>query len=131
MDKPQRLARKEEQRTAELHGGRVTPASGSGPAVKNDVRNTGWSFEVKSTSKLSYSLRRDLIAQVEGNALADGRRMAMIVSFAPVTGTSPGQYGNRARRYVLTTEDDFLEREHRIDVLEGYLNERVDASYGP
>lgn len=112
MDKPQRLARKEEVRTARLHGGRATPASGSGDTVKNDVRTREWSFEVKSTSQLGYHLNRDALKIAEKNALSDGRRMAFIVAFL----RNPGQ--KNGARYVVMSEDDFLEREHRLEQLE-------------
>lgn len=107
MDKAQRLARQAEQETARLHDGRATPASGSGDKVKNDVRTPEWSIEVKSTSKLSYSLKvADLTVAVK-QALMDGRRMAFVIAFLGGPGTRPG-------RYVVMTEDDFLEREHTI-----------------
>lgn len=109
MDRPQRLARKQEDLTAKRHGGRVTPASGSGEAIKNDVRNAEWSFEVKSTSQKGYRLDRQMLRQVEGNALADGHRMAMVVAFLA---------NGPTKRYVVMTEDDFLEREQKIADLE-------------
>lgn len=104
MDRPQRLARTAEHLTAANNGGRVTPQSGSGRTVKNDSRNDGWSFEDKSTSAKSYSLSRDVLATAEKHALADGRRMALVVSFFPPR-ASPGQ----PKRYVVVSEDDFLE----------------------
>lgn len=102
MDRPQRIARKAERTTAERHGGRVTPASGSGSTVKNDVRNDDWSFEVKSTSNLSYSLKADSLIVAENNALSDGRRMAFIVEFART-------FPIPTKRYVIISEDDFRE----------------------
>jgi hypothetical protein len=119
LDRPQRLARKQENLTAEKHGGQVTPGSGSGQTVKNDVRNVKWSIEVKSTANMSYSLRRDVLLQAEGNALADGRRMALVVAFV----AKPGGY-TRAQRYVVTTEDDFLEREQELERLREYYETR-------
>lgn len=110
MDRPQRLARKQENLTAEKHGGQVTPASGSGRTVKNDVRNHEWSIEVKSTSALSYSLKAETLVLAEKHALVDGRRMALVVAFV-------GRMLARPRRYVVTTEDDFLEREQEIETL--------------
>lgn len=87
----------------------MTPASGSGGTVKNDVRNDQWSIEVKSTSAASYALRADVLAMAEKNALADGRQMALVVAFVPRR-SHPG----RAKRYVVMTEDDFLEREQEL-----------------
>jgi hypothetical protein len=101
VDRPQREARRQENITAVKHGGKVTPASGSG-SVKNDVRNDEWSFEVKSTSNRSYSISLDTLARLEDNALQDGRRMALVVSFVTRTG--------QARRYVLVDENDFIEK---------------------
>lgn len=124
MERPQREARKQENLTAEKHGGRVTPASGSGGTIKNDVRNPVWSIEVKSTSNMSYSLRRDLLLQVEGNAMADGRRMAMVVAFI----AKPGGY-TRAQRYVVTAEDDFLEREQHIEQLQQRVAELEEDTW--
>lgn len=112
MELPQRRARKAEQETAERHGARLTPASGSG-TIKNDARNDEWSIEVKSTSTFTFSLTRDVLAAAEKHAMADGRRMALVVAFLPKQ-TQPG----RAKRYVVTTEDDFLEREAYIGTLE-------------
>lgn len=114
MDRPQRLARKQEDETAKRHGGRVTSASGSGEVVKNDVRNATWSFEVKSTSGLGYRLNQEYLYYAERNALTDGRRMAFVVAFLnPTT--------RKAKRYVVTTEDDFLEREQELaDLWERY-----------
>lgn len=106
MDRPQRLARRQESVTATKHGGRVTPASGSG-SVKNDIRNTEWSLEVKSTSKRSYSVSLDTLAKAEKNALEDGRRMALVLAFL-----TPGK---PAKRYVLVAEDDYLELTHGLE----------------
>jgi hypothetical protein len=102
MDRAHRLARKQEQVTATKHGGRGTPASGSGELVKNDVRNAEWSFEVKSTTRASYSLSLSVLDTAERNALTDGRRAALVLSFDRGIGKTP-------RRFVLVNEDDFLE----------------------
>lgn len=104
MDRPQRLARNAEHLTATNNRGRVTPQSGSGRTTKNDVRNDEWSFEVKSTSGKTYSVSREVLDTATQHALADGRRMALVIHFNPPR-TMPG----RAKRYVLMSEDDFLE----------------------
>lgn len=109
MDKPQRLALKQEQLTTELHGGRLTPASGTGRGVKNDVRTPEWSIEVKSTSGLGYRVDRDTLQRSEHNALKDGRRFLLLIAFL---------WPGRSRRYVLMTEEDHLEREEKIKQLE-------------
>lgn len=101
MDRAHRLAVKQETVTANRHGGRTTPASGSGD-VKNDVRNDDWSFEVKTTTKKSYSLTRTVLETAERHALEDGRRMALIVCFDNGQGRLP-------TRYVVIDENDFEE----------------------
>ena len=105
MELPQRRARKAEQETADRHGARLTPASGSG-TIKNDARNDEWSIEVKSTSAWTYGLDQSVLAIAENNALVDGRRMLLVVTFVPKR-AQPG----RAKRYVVMSEDDHLERE--------------------
>lgn len=120
MDRPQRLARKAEQETARLHGGRVTPQSGSGRSVKNDVRNDTWSFEVKATTQKGYRLTVDSLLTAEKNALADGRKMAFLVAFMPAI-SRPWE----DKRYILMTEDDFLELDQEL----ARLRQELDTAY--
>jgi hypothetical protein len=115
VDKPQRLALKQEQLTAELHGGRLTPASGTGRGVKNDVRTPEWSIEVKSTSGLGYRIDRDTLQRSEHNALKDGRRLLFVIAFL---------WPGRAKRYVIMSEDDHLEREAELARLRDFYETR-------
>jgi hypothetical protein len=101
VDKPQRLARNQEKVTATLHGGRVTPGSGAG-SVKNDVRNTEWSFEVKTTTQKGYRLTEADLLTAERHALEDGRRMAFVIAFE--------HPDKPARRFVVMDESDFIEK---------------------
>lgn len=78
MDARMRASHKQERRVAKDHAGRVTPGSGNGWAVKNDVRNRTWSFECKTTTKGSYRLTADALALAERHALLDGREMAFV-----------------------------------------------------
>lgn len=96
------MARKQEQVTAVNHGGRGTPASGSGELVKNDVRNDEWSFEVKTTTRKTYSLSVETFETAETHALVDGRRGAMVIAFDRGIGRPP-------RRLVVIDENDFIE----------------------
>lgn len=96
------MARKQEQVTAVKHGGRVTPASGSGELVKNDVRNADWSIEQKTTTRKTYSLALETFETAEKHALIDGRRAAMVISYDKGLGKPP-------RRLVVLSEDDYLE----------------------
>lgn len=126
MDKAQRLARKAEEKTAELHGGRITPGSGSGRATKNDVRNEKWSFEVKSTSAKGYRLEHETLVTADHNAAMDGRTMALIVDFIRSPGSVPSYV---PRRFVTVTEDDFLEREQELaSIREGLREAEADLA---
>jgi hypothetical protein len=110
VDRPQRLARKSEERAAERHGGRVTPMSGSGRVTKNDVTNGTWSYEVKSTSQKGYRLTHADLLKAERGAQQDGKRMAFLIEFVGgVRAAFP-----RPGRYIVTSEDDFIEREQEL-----------------
>lgn len=102
MDRAHRIARKQEEVTAANHGGRGTPASGSGDKTKNDVRNDDWSFEVKTTTKKTYSLALSTFETAETHALADGRRVAMVIAYDQ-------GIGRRPRRLVVLSEEDYIE----------------------
>lgn len=106
MNKPQRLARQQENLTAKAHGGRVTPASGSGGFDKNDVTNDDWSFEVKTTTQKGYRLTLETWNTAEDHALEQGKRPAMVIAFVTPTG--------RAKRLVIIDEDDYIEREDTV-----------------
>lgn len=106
MDRAHRIARKQEVVTAANHGGRGTPASGSGDKTKNDVRNAEWSIEVKTTTKASYSLALSTWLTAETHALTDGRRAAMVLCFDRGLGKTP-------KRLVVLDEDDFIELSSR------------------
>lgn len=101
MDRAHRVARQQERDTAAIHGGRGTPASGSG-SVKNDHRTEDWSIEIKTTTQKTYSLALSTFEVAETHALADGRRVAMVIAFDQ----GPGR---RPRRLVVLDEDDFIE----------------------
>lgn len=102
MDRAHRIARKQEEVTAQKQLGRGTPASGSGDMIKNDVRNDEWSFEVKFTTRKTYSLALETWETAERNALIDGRRAAMVISY-------DRGLGYRPKRLVVMDEDDFIE----------------------
>jgi hypothetical protein len=78
----QRRARRQEERVARDYGGRRNPGSGSGWVHKNDVRAHGYSFELKTTTKTSYTLRLQDLLDAEANALLDGgREMVFMIEF--------------------------------------------------
>jgi len=110
MDRAHRIARDQEKVTAANHGGRGTPGSGSGDKTKNDVRNDRYSFEVKTTTRKTYTLGLETFETAEKHALRDGRRAAMVIAFDK-------GLGQRPRRLVVMDEDDFIEREQNIESL--------------
>lgn len=79
MDPRIRASRAQEKSLAKSIGGRTTPGSGNGWAVKNDVRNARWSIECKTTTRASFTLTAKALALAERNALLDGRDMAFAV----------------------------------------------------
>ena len=93
-----RRSRYQEDAAAQRLGGRRTPGSGNGWAVKNDVRTPTVSIEFKYTDKKSYPLRLSELLQAEKNALLDGGRdMAFIVELG-------------GREWAVTTREYFEER---------------------
>jgi hypothetical protein len=91
----QRRSRKQEAAGAERFGGRVVPGSGSGWAVKNDVKTDDLSLEYKFTEKKSYSLRYDDLVKAERQALLDsGRDFAFVVELG-------------GREWVITSREYF------------------------
>ncbi len=72
----------QERRVARDIGGRTTPASGAGAFVKNDVRNSKWSVECKTTSARSFTITHSALATAETNAILDNRDVAFVVEMA-------------------------------------------------
>jgi hypothetical protein len=112
MERAQRLARKAEETTAKLHGAKLTPGSGSRAHTKNDAANNTWSYEVKSTSNKGYRLTHADLLKAEAGARVDGHRMAFIIDFL-----GGMERFRRTSRFVVTSEDDFIEREQELEFL--------------
>lgn len=94
---PTRRSRRQEQAGATRFGGRVTPGSGNGWAVKNDVKTDDTSYEYKFTDKKSYSLKVDELVKAERNALMDsGRNFAFVIELG-------------GREYVTLTRERYEE----------------------
>lgn len=75
----QKASIKQEKEVAADNSGRVNPGSGNGWRHKNDVRSEAYSFECKTTSRNSYSLKRSELDLAEKYALADGKDMVFVV----------------------------------------------------
>jgi hypothetical protein len=90
---------KQERRVARRRGGRLTGGSGSGWRRRNDVRERGVLWEMKSTGNRQITIKEDDWEALRRNAYAAGVMPALHIEF-----------GARKRRLVLIEEDDFDER---------------------
>lgn len=105
MDKPQRLAERQERRSADVYGARLTPASGSRDA-KGDAETGSELFEFKHTEQLAYRLRiADWLAHAR-HALLAGKKPVLEIEF-----TKPD--GSCRRHLVVIDRDDYLELRER------------------
>jgi hypothetical protein len=92
-----KASRKQEDRTAGLYKGSRNAGSGSGWMRKNDVRSHDFLFENKLTlNAKSYSIKHIDLRDLVNRAILEDR--------TPVL-----QFDLAGKRYVILTEDDFLE----------------------
>jgi hypothetical protein len=90
-------SKKQEQRTAKTYKGSRNAGSGSGWLRKNDVRSIEFLFENKLTiNKKSITLKEIDLRELIERAITEDR--------TPVL-----QFDLAGRRYVVLTEDDFVE----------------------
>ena len=90
-------SKKQEQRTANTYKGSRNAGSGSGWLRKNDVRSIEFLFENKLTiNKKSITLKEIDLRELIERAITEDR--------TPVL-----QFDLAGRRYVVLTEDDFVE----------------------
>jgi hypothetical protein len=75
----QRASRRQENDVAADNDGTPTPGSGNTWRAKNDVRASHYSYECKTTTKKSFSLKRSDLDVAEINALSEGRDMIYVV----------------------------------------------------
>lgn len=94
MDPRIKASRKQERRVAAHYGGRRTPGSGNGWALKNDVRTATHSFELKTTGKGQYTLKAKELEEGERHALLDGRDFVFGVEM-------------NGRNWIVLSEEDF------------------------
>ncbi len=99
MDRPQRLARKQEHRSAEFWGARLVPRSGSGDS-KGDAETDDELFEFKHTQQKGFRLTRaDWMAH---------RLHALLVSKRPVLEIEfTYSDGGRPSHVVVVDRDDY------------------------
>lgn len=100
MDKPQRLARRQEERAARDYGGRLVAQSGSGD-LKGDVSTPDELIECKHTEKLGFRLvLADWLAHVQ-YALLAGKRPVWEIEYTLPNGSIP-------RYAVVVDKNDYL-----------------------
>lgn len=95
MDRRIKASRAQEKKLAKEIGGTTIAGSGSGWAVKNDVRNAAWSIECKTTAAARFSLTHRDLVNAEQNALLDLRDMAFAVEM-------------QGRTWVVLSKETFL-----------------------
>lgn len=101
MDRPQRLARRQELEAARSYGGRATPASGSRDS-KGDVETATELIECKHTERKSFSLRASELFKHATSAILAGKRMVFEVEFTQPDGGHPW-------RFVVLNKDEYIE----------------------
>lgn len=99
MNRPQRLARRQEIRSAEFYGARLVARSGSGD-VKGDAYTDTELFEFKHTERLGFRLvLADWLAHVQ-HALLAHRRPVWEIEYTLPNGSIP-------RYAVVLDRDDY------------------------
>ena len=100
MDRPQRLARRQEQQAARSYGGRATPASGSRD-TKGDVETATELIECKHTERKSFSLKLAELMRAATQAILASKRMVFEVEFTQPDGSHPV-------RFVVLNKDEYI-----------------------
>ncbi|NIY68022.1 hypothetical protein [Streptomyces malaysiensis] len=95
MDRHIKASRNQEKKLAKDIRGTTIAGSGSGWAVKNDVRNDTWSIECKTTAASRFSLTHAALVNAEKNALLDLRTMAFAIEMCK-------------RTWIVISQDTFL-----------------------
>lgn len=109
MNRPQRLARRQEQRSADFYGATLTPASGSGDS-KGDAFTATELFEFKHTERQSFGLRFRDFAAHRLHSLQAGRRPVMEIEYTDPNGLHP--------HYLLVMDrDDYVAMRDELEQL--------------
>jgi hypothetical protein len=104
-------SQRQERTTAKRYHGVTNSGSGNGWVRKNDVRTDTESFECKTTTKGSFTLKLSDLTKAEQHALLDGRRMVFEIEFS-----------SNDRRYVILSEEDYYE----MHINEEYMEHGID-----
>lgn len=79
----QRRSKKQEERLAQVTGGRTVGGSGSGWSHKGDVVTDGQHIEAKWTGKNSFSVSSALWRKLEGEAIPAGKTPVLAIRLEP------------------------------------------------
>jgi hypothetical protein len=109
MDRPQRLARRQEQVAARSYGGRAVPQSGSGWS-KGDVETPTELIECKHTERKSYSVKLADLMTFARRAIMVSKRMVLELEFTQPDGLHPV-------RFVVLNKDEYTEMKHDLERL--------------
>lgn len=123
MDRPQRLARRQEKKGAASYGARLTPMSGSGD-VKGDALADDELIEFKHTEKKSFYLKLADLRKFATQAIIAGKRMVFEVEFTLPDGTHPW-------KFVILNRDEYIEMKQQIVDLKEEVNFAAGAEVYP
>lgn len=110
MDKPRRLARRQEKDGAGSYGARLTPMSGAGANAKGDAESATEHIEFKHTERISYSLKLKELMTTARDAILAHKRMVFEIEF-----TRPD--GFDAVRFVVLNKDEYVAMKERLEQL--------------
>lgn len=78
--------RSSEQKLTKKLGGRQTPGSGNQVGAKGDAKVGQFLIEMKSTVNDSFTLKREVLAKIAGEAMQQNKYPALTVSFVQGNG---------------------------------------------
>lgn len=123
MERPQRLARRQERQGAASYGARLTRASGSGDD-KGDARGDDELIEFKHTEKKSFYLKLADLIKFSRQAIIAGKRMVVEIEYTLPDGMHPW-------KFVLLNKDEYIEMKQQIDDLKEEVNFAAGAVVYP
>jgi len=81
-----RAGRASETSLTKKIGGRQTPGSGAVKGCKGDIQIGSFLLEAKSTTNDSFSLKREMLMKIAGEAIQQNKHPALTVSFVNESG---------------------------------------------
>lgn len=99
-----RAGKAHEKSLAKRIGADLTPGSGALDGAKGDMKKGDFLIEAKTSTRESFTVKRDVLHKIRGEAMAIGKYPALAVSFVNEEGKS-----TKNDRWVMLTEQDFLD----------------------